>query len=43
MEIGEPRRIYTVEPLEVPVPREVPAEPIEEPDEVPGELEPSPA
>jgi hypothetical protein len=27
MEIGEPERTYTVEPLEDPVPREVPAEP----------------
>jgi hypothetical protein len=39
MEIGEPERTYTVEPLEDPVPREVPAEPAE-----PAEpSEPSPA
>jgi hypothetical protein len=27
MEIGEPKRIYTIEPLEDPVPREEPEEP----------------
>lgn len=32
MEIGEPERTYTVEPVEDPVPREVPAEPAEQPD-----------
>jgi hypothetical protein len=26
MEIGEPQRVYTIEPLEEPVPREEPAE-----------------
>ena len=26
MEIGEPRRVYTIEPLEDPVPREEPEE-----------------
>jgi hypothetical protein len=31
MEIGEPERTYTVEPLEDPVPREDPAEPAEQP------------
>jgi hypothetical protein len=36
MEIGDPERTYTVEPLEDPVPREVPAEPAEP-------AEPSPA
>ena len=42
MEIGEPRRTYTIEPLEDPVPRDVPDErPAEEeeapaPDEVPA-------
>jgi hypothetical protein len=32
VEIGEPERTYTVEPLEDPVPRERPAEPAEQPD-----------
>ena len=42
MEIGEPQRTYTVEPIEDPVPREAPppeedpAEPQHEPEEVPG-------
>ncbi len=42
MEIGEPQRTYTVEPIEDPVPRESPlpeeepAEPVREPEEVPG-------
>jgi hypothetical protein len=31
VEIGEPERTYTVEPLEDPVPRELPAEPAESP------------
>ena len=31
MEIGEPERTYTVEPVEDPVPRERPAEPAEHP------------
>jgi hypothetical protein len=31
VEIGEPERTYTVEPLEDPVPRERPAEPAESP------------
>ena len=31
VEIGEPERTYTVEPLEDPMPRELPAEPVEEP------------
>jgi hypothetical protein len=40
MEIGEPERTYTVEPLEDPVPREVPAEPAEpSPAEEPAEPE----
>jgi hypothetical protein len=37
MEIGEPRRTYTVEPLEDPVPREEPTKPLEEPAETPAE------
>jgi hypothetical protein len=40
MEIGEPRRVYTVDPLEDPVPREEPV-PTEEPAE--GPTEPVPA
>jgi hypothetical protein len=42
VEIGEPQRTYTVEPIEDPVPRESPApeeepaEPVREPEEVPG-------
>jgi hypothetical protein len=47
MEIGEPRRTYTVEPLEDPVPRELPEEAPERerPAEAPGEPEqvPGPA
>lgn len=39
MEIGEPQRVFTVEPVEDPVPREAPADPLEEPDEVPDEPE----
>jgi hypothetical protein len=31
VEIGDPERTYTVEPLEDPVPRERPAEPAEPP------------
>jgi hypothetical protein len=31
VEIGEPERTYTVEPLEDPVPRERPGEPAEQP------------
>ena len=37
MEVGEPKRTYTVEPLEEPVPREVPSEPPNEPSEEPSE------
>ncbi len=37
MEIGEPERTYTVEPLEDPVPRTVPEEAPAEPAEVPDE------
>jgi hypothetical protein len=37
MEIGDPERTYTVEPLEDPVPREVPEEAPLEPAEVPDE------
>jgi hypothetical protein len=37
MEIGEPRRIYTVEPLEDPVPRATPIEPVKEPTKLPPE------
>jgi hypothetical protein len=42
VEIGEPQRTYTVEPIEDPVPREPappeedPIEPRREPEEVPG-------
>ena len=45
MQIGEPRRVVTVEPLEDPVPREVPLpkEPFDKPDGVPREPEPVPA
>jgi hypothetical protein len=45
MEVGEPSRTYTVEPLEDPVPREAPApeEPSEEPLEAPSEPENTPA
>lgn len=45
MQIGEPKRIVTVEPIEDPVPREVPApgEPAEEPEKVPSEPERAPA
>jgi hypothetical protein len=42
VEIGDPTRTYTVEPVEDPVPREVssepPAEPVEQPSE-PDEIE----
>jgi hypothetical protein len=31
MEIGDPERTFTVEPVEDPVPRERPAEPAEQP------------
>jgi hypothetical protein len=31
MDIGEPERTYTVEPVEDPVPRETPSEPDERP------------
>lgn len=37
MDIGEPKRTYTVEPLEDPVPRETPSEPPAEPREDPSE------
>jgi len=39
VEIGDPERSYTVEPLEDPVPREEPALPTEAPEEEPGERE----
>ena len=39
MEIGDPERTYTVEPLEDPVPREEPAPPTEAPEGEPGEPE----
>ena len=39
MEIGDPRRTYTIEPLEEPVPREPPREPVPEPSEEPSEPE----
>lgn len=42
MEIGEPKRIYTIEPVEDPVPREEPErEPV--PDETPAEPATAPA
>jgi len=31
MDIGDPERTFTVEPVEDPVPRELPAEPAEQP------------
>jgi len=38
MEIGDPRRTYTIEPIDDPVPREdEPTEPVEEPREAPVE------
>jgi hypothetical protein len=37
VEVGEPKRTYTVEPLEDPVPREVPSEPPNDPSEAPAE------
>jgi hypothetical protein len=37
VEIGDPKRTYTVEPLEDPVPRETPREPPAEPGEEPAE------
>jgi hypothetical protein len=37
VEIGEPERTYTVEPLEDPVPRELPVGPVESPTEPPVE------
>jgi hypothetical protein len=45
MEVGDPRRTFTVEPLEDPVPREAPApeEPSREPLEAPSEPEKAPA
>jgi hypothetical protein len=39
LEIGEPERTYTVEPVEDPVPRETPAEPAEQP-QTPSREEP---
>jgi hypothetical protein len=39
VEIGDPRRTFTVEPLEDPVPREVPSEPPREPSEEPAKPE----
>lgn len=45
MEIGKPRRTYTVEPVEDPVPRELPEEAPERerPAETPGKPEQVPA
>jgi hypothetical protein len=37
VEVGDPKRTYTVEPLQDPVPREVPSEPPSEPSEQPAE------
>jgi hypothetical protein len=39
VEIGDPQRTYTVEPIEDPVPREEPV-PAEQPAEAPAETEP---
>jgi hypothetical protein len=39
LEIGEPERTYTVEPVEDPVPRETPAEPADQP-QTPSREEP---
>ncbi len=39
MDIGEPERTYTVEPLEDPVPRENPESPTEAPEREPAEPE----
>jgi hypothetical protein len=41
MEIGDPRRTYTIDPIEDPVPREEPT-PAEAPVERPAEPEPVP-
>jgi hypothetical protein len=41
VEIGDPERTYTVEPLEDPVPRKLPAEPAESPDKPSPAEEPS--
>jgi hypothetical protein len=44
MEIGEPKREFTVEPVEDPVPREEPVEqPVREPVRVPDEPDKVPA
>jgi hypothetical protein len=40
MNIGEPRRTVTVEPLQDPVPREAPREPEAEPEPAQAPLEP---
>jgi hypothetical protein len=39
VDIGDPQRTYTVEPIEDPVPREEPV-PAEQPAEAPAETEP---
>ena len=43
MEIGNPRRTYTIEPLEDPVPREAPDDPVEEGEDEPSRPEEVPA
>jgi hypothetical protein len=43
MDLGEPRRTYTIEPIEDPVPRERPAEPERERREEPARPERTPA
>jgi hypothetical protein len=43
MEIGEPSRTYTIEPLEDPIPREAPDDPFEEREEEPSHPEEVPA
>jgi hypothetical protein len=40
MDIGKPQRIYTVEPLESPVPQEQPAKVVEPPPAEPAPREP---
>jgi hypothetical protein len=39
VDIGEPERTYTVEPLEDPVPRQLPETPAEAPEREPAEPE----
>ena len=41
MDIGKPKRVYTVEPLEAPVPQEQPAKVVEPPPAAPAPVEPA--